>query len=39
MAYAIITKADGRNKNWLKIFSLFNVIHAIYSVKLIWEWG
>lgn len=39
MAYAIITKADGRNKNRLKIFSLFNAIHAIYSVKLIWEWG
>lgn len=39
MAYAIIIKADGRNKNWLKIFSLFNVIHANYSVKLIWEWG
>ena len=39
MAYAIITEADSRNKNWLKIFSLFNAIHAIYSVKLIWEWG
>ena len=39
MAYAIITKADSGNKNRLKVFSLFNVIHAIYSVKLIWEWG
>ena len=39
MAYAIITNVDARNKNWLKIFSLFNAIHAIYSVKSISEWG